>query len=154
MYPMLLNALLLSGCATPSQIVADAEIKRLCAIDGGIKVYETVKLPPEKFNEWGQVNFFKPTQGENALGPEYIFKWEIEWFVSPKDPASHDFRMSRQYFSVIRSIDRKLLGETVIYGRGGGDIPGAWFPSGYGCPPISEAGNNAFLKRIFINSSK
>lgn len=32
---------LLSACATPSQIIADAEVRRLCEIDGGIKVYET-----------------------------------------------------------------------------------------------------------------
>jgi hypothetical protein len=40
----------------------------MCAKDGGIRVYEMVKLPPEKFNEWGQVNFYRPTQKEQALG--------------------------------------------------------------------------------------
>jgi len=35
-------------------------------------VYETVELPAEMFNRWGQINFFQPTQGENALGPEYL----------------------------------------------------------------------------------
>lgn len=35
----------------------DKEVDRLCAIDGGIKVYETVLLPPDKFNQWGEVNF-------------------------------------------------------------------------------------------------
>ncbi|MCL2075403.1 MAG: hypothetical protein FWH15_02970 [Betaproteobacteria bacterium] len=34
----------------------DAEVNRLCAIDGGVKVYETVTLPPEKFNEWGNID--------------------------------------------------------------------------------------------------
>ncbi len=29
----------------------DREVKRLCAIDGGIKVYETVKLLAEKFTK-------------------------------------------------------------------------------------------------------
>ena len=48
----------------------DAEVRRLCAIDGGVKVYETVKLPADKFNQWGQVNFYKPDQGESALGSE------------------------------------------------------------------------------------
>ncbi|MBP9101513.1 MAG: hypothetical protein KBF68_09110 [Nitrosomonas sp.] len=33
----------------------DREVKRLCAIDGGIKVYETVKLPAERFGkDWGR----------------------------------------------------------------------------------------------------
>ena len=29
---------LLSACATPSQIMADVEVRRLCEKDGGIKV--------------------------------------------------------------------------------------------------------------------
>ena len=33
----------------------DREVKRLCAIDGGIKVYETVKLPAERFDQYGQI---------------------------------------------------------------------------------------------------
>lgn len=34
--------LLLTGCSSaPSKSDLDAEVKRLCAIDGGIKVYET-----------------------------------------------------------------------------------------------------------------
>ncbi len=57
----------------------DREVERLCAIDGGVKVYETVTLPPDKFDKkYGQINFYRPTQGENALGPEYIFKWDIQ----------------------------------------------------------------------------
>ena len=31
----------------------DREVDRLCAIDGGIRVYETVQLPSDKFNKWG-----------------------------------------------------------------------------------------------------
>ena len=27
---------MVAGCATPSQMAVDAEVKRLCAIDGGI----------------------------------------------------------------------------------------------------------------------
>jgi hypothetical protein len=34
-----------------AKIYYDAKAYRLCAIDGGVKVYETVKLPPEKFNQ-------------------------------------------------------------------------------------------------------
>ncbi len=46
---------LLSACATPSQIMADAEVRRLCEKDGGIKVYETVKLPAEQFDRYGRI---------------------------------------------------------------------------------------------------
>jgi hypothetical protein len=35
----------------------DREVKRLCAIDGGITVYETVKLPAERFDGYGQIAY-------------------------------------------------------------------------------------------------
>ncbi len=46
---------LITGCVTWPQIQMVAEVDRLCAIDGGLKIYETVSLPPEKFNEYGQI---------------------------------------------------------------------------------------------------
>ena len=53
----------ISACASgPSKGQLDDEVKRLCAIDGGVRVYETVTLPPEKFNQWGEINFYRPTQ--------------------------------------------------------------------------------------------
>lgn len=135
--------LALTGCATPSQMAMDAEVKRLCAIDGGIKIYETVKLPADKFNQWGQINFYKPTQGENALGPEYLYMEETSIYRQG-NPS-----MVRYRHQVFSRPDGKLLGETISYGRGGGDIPGPWEPSNYHCPPTSEGSEIALFKRIF-----
>lgn len=140
LFPLLLTA----GCATPTQLALDAEVRRLCTIDGGIRVYEQVKLPPDKFDKWGMVNFYKPTQGENALGPDYVFKREIYYYRSGNP------EMSRERFRVFRNSDGKLLGETIIYGRGGGDIPGPWHESSFSCPEPFEAGPNVLLKSIFI----
>jgi hypothetical protein len=65
----LLILLLLTACTSgPSKGGLDAEVDRLCAIDGGIRVYERVTLPPDKFDKWSQINFYRPTQGDNALG--------------------------------------------------------------------------------------
>lgn len=48
---------LLTSCASgPSKGQLDDEVKRLCAIDGGIKVYETVRLPAKNFETKGCVN--------------------------------------------------------------------------------------------------
>jgi hypothetical protein len=134
---------IVTGCATPSQMAVDAEVKRLCVIDGGVKVYETVKLPADKFNQWGQINFYKPTQGENALGPDYLFKEETT-FYRQGNPT-----FIRHHYKVIRKSDAKLLGETVSYGRGGGDIPGPWYPSSFTCPDVLLAGPNALMKAVF-----
>lgn len=133
---------LLTACATPSQIMADAEVDRLCAIDGGIRVYETVPLPPEKFNKYGQINFYRPTQGENTLGKDYLFKRETYYY---KQGNPDLFRLHTQIF---RRSDGKLLGESVFYKRGGGDIPGPWHGSSYMCPELSV--RTDILRQIFV----
>ena len=71
---LLLLVLLLAGCEKHR---LDEQVKELCAKDGGVKVYETVTLPKEVFTEYGDLKFYRATQGENALGPEYIFVTEI-----------------------------------------------------------------------------
>jgi hypothetical protein len=50
---ILASLLAFASCSSEADRL-DAEAQRLCAIDGGVKVYETVVLPPEKFNELGQ----------------------------------------------------------------------------------------------------
>ncbi|MEW5710310.1 MAG: hypothetical protein AB1830_15640 [Pseudomonadota bacterium] len=137
-----LPLLLTAGCATPTQLALDAEVRRLCAIDGGIRVYEQVKLPVEEFDQYGQINFYRPTQGENALGPEYLVK-SITQYYQRGNPE-----VWRDHYQILRRSDGKLLGEAVSYSRRGGDIPGPWHSSSYGCP--KEAGEVTLIKRIFI----
>jgi len=124
----------------------DWQVEKLCAKDGGVKVYETVKLPADKFNQWGQVNFYKPTQGENALGPEYIFKWDLR-YLKEGNPSLH-----RSHTQVFRRSDGKLLGEAIDYSRGGGDLPGPWQPSAFTCP--EHVGHIQLLKNVFVTSDK
>ncbi|WP_418647603.1 hypothetical protein ACNQFN_22325 [Thauera butanivorans] len=119
----------------------DAKVREMCAKDGGIKVYETVRLPPEKFNEWGQPNFFRPDQGEDALGVDYVFKKQAAYYRRGNP------EMWRAHIQVIRRIDEKTLGESTSYSRRGGDLPGPVHDSSFGCP--EERGDIPLLMRIF-----
>lgn len=119
----------------------DTQVREMCKRDGGIKVYEAVKLPADRFNEWGQVNFYIPNQGENALGESYIFKRETRYYQQG-NPT-----MYRGQVQVFRNIDQKLLGESIFYIRGGGDLPGPWHGSSYNCP--AEYGDQDLFKRVF-----
>lgn len=33
----------------------DRQVREMCAKDGGVRVYETVRLPADKFDKWGNV---------------------------------------------------------------------------------------------------
>lgn len=119
-----------AGCATPSQMVLDAEVKRLCAIDGGVKVYETVKLPADRFDQWGNVRIpFKQSA-----------KPSDEYYVETKSIVLKDGnpKLIQMISKVIRQMDGKVLGKSIYYGRGGGDVPGPWHPSSFTCPNPTE----------------
>lgn len=128
------------------KVYYDWQVTQMCAKDGGIQVYETVILPPEKFDKWGLVNFFRTSKGELALGPQYMYKKKKE-HIRRGSPEL----IMRQY-KVFRRADRKLLGEITIYSRIGGDIPGPWHPSHYSCSDINKADSNSLIKSIFISS--
>ena len=114
----------------------DAKVRELCAKDGGVKVYETVELPAEKFNKWGQINFERPTLGENSLGPEYLVKDETR-FLRPenKQPA-----ILRHHYQVFRRSDGKLMGERIAYARRGGTCQGFGIPLRLAVQTIENVG--------------
>lgn len=147
----LIAGLLLTGC---EKARLDQQVKELCAKDGGIKVYETVKLPADKFDQWGTVNFYKPTQGENALGSAYKYLYQRQYLRGGAASQPEDLTMVRTHILVFRSSDSKLLGESVLYSRRGGDLPGPWHPSAFACPEPSAAGDIPLLKVIFIPISR
>lgn len=147
--------LVISGCATPTQMVLDTEVNRLCSIDGGIKVYETVKLPAEQFDKWGDITFYRPTKNEAALGDDYFFKEKVNYYQKgDPDAGTGEAVMARRQYQIIRKSDGKLLGESVLYGRRGGDLPGPWHPSSFSCPDSNEAGDVALLRKIFIATNQ
>ena len=141
LFILFLSTLVLSGCATPTQMMLDAEVKRLCAIDGGIKIYETVSLSADKFNEWGQVNFYKPNLGEGALGDVYLFKSETTYYKKGNP------ELWRSHYQIIRRVDGRVLGESIGYSRRGGDVSGPWHDSSYGCP--EDRGDIPLLMKVF-----
>ena len=132
--------LLVSGC---EKWRLDAQVSNLCAKDGGIRVYETVRLPADQFDQWGMVLFFDPTLGEGALGPDYLHRFEV---IELKKGSPN---LRRVHVSVTRRADQKLLAETVVYERGGGDFPSPMSDSSFACPDLRTSGENALLKAVF-----
>jgi hypothetical protein len=126
----------------------DRQVRELCAKDGGVRVYETVRLPAEKFNQWGQPNFHIPITPYDRLkdADEYYREWEITELKSG-NPS-----LVRHYFGLFRRIDHKLLGESVSYSRRGGDLPGPWHGSSFMCPELSVKAD--VIRQIFVIKNK
>lgn len=122
----------------------DMKVDRLCAKDGGIKVYETVTLPADRFDKWGV--FSLPLEKKMQPGDEYYYIRDTHYY---QGGSSAVWRAHSQIFRV---KDKKLLGETIWYARRGGDLPGPWSNSSYSCP--GEAGITKLKKRIFIKNTR
>ncbi|MDT3735114.1 MAG: hypothetical protein ROZ00_02700 [Denitratisoma sp.] len=113
------------------KIYYDAQVNRMCRADGGVRVYETVKLPTEKFDKWGNIRLPEKTQAKAT--DDFYYQAETI-YLRQGDPT-----IVRMHTQVIRRNDGKVLGEAIRYGRGGGDLPGPWHPSSFTCPdPTSK----------------
>lgn len=126
----------------------NAQMAELCKKDGGVKIYETVKLPPEMFDDLGNLK-----AGKNLRkGEEYVtqFAGAYELITENKvlkdgDSLKGEGRLARHHIKLLRMSDQKLIAEMVDYNRAGGDRWFAGMPSQDTCK--LEAGN--FLYQIF-----
>lgn len=120
----------------------DAEVERLCAIDGGIKVYEAVTLSAVEYDGYAKRNWVLPRK-EDAKPTDPYYDVSDTHFYREGNP-----QIARQQHSVIRRSDGKILGEMIIYGRGGGDLPGPWHGSSIHCPDLTKL--PGFETSIFV----
>jgi hypothetical protein len=125
-----LALMVLAGCGSPQKAELDREVDRLCAIDGGVHIYEVVRLPKEDFGPDGTVfpQYRHLPSNSGRFGSAYVDR------VTSKVLVAGDPSLVRLNISITRRADEKLLGEVVIYGRRGGDGPGLSEPSSYLCP--------------------
>lgn len=127
--------------ASGKKVYWDYKVRQLCAIDGGVKVYESVVLSASKYDKLANHNWIIPTAERMSNTDEYYSESDVLYYKNA-DP-----KVTRVVTRIIRRSDGETLGEYVRYGRGGGDLPGPWHASSYLCPsPINSTG---FETRIF-----
>ncbi|MBA3771783.1 MAG: hypothetical protein H0X13_04665 [Ramlibacter sp.] len=136
--------LLLAGCER-AKTRLDREVDRLCAIDGGVHVYETVELSKENFGPDGEV--FPQYRGlpleKGRYSTHYYFRPEEKVLISGT-PSLYRFS-----FAIVRQADRRVMGEQVSYVRRGGDFPGPWHDSSHACSE-KELHGHGIESKIFI----
>lgn len=141
---MLLILPLATACASsPSKSELDAEVKRLCAIDGGVKVFETVVLPANRFDKYGGIRV--PSKDDAKSSDDYYVEWHVRHIVDG-NPS-----LRRDQFQLIRRTDYTLIGEAISYGRRGGDLPGPSHDSSLRCP--ENASDQDLFQRVFVKSN-
>jgi hypothetical protein len=133
------------GC---EKAALDRQVAELCEKDGGVKVYEAVRLPPEMFDRAG--NPFPGWPPEKRPGQDYRYVLEIR-YLKQGEPVQlfSEGRLSRETEKVIRVTDGKLLGESISYSRVGGEVILLGHPSSKRCPVYKNA-NETLLRSVFL----
>ena len=111
-------------------------------------MYETVVLPANKFDKYGNVSIPKREQAKPT--DEYYYVWNKS-IIEAGNPEQGEATMWRDHISFFRAKDSKLLGEDVSYARRGGEPSGPWHPSSYRCPSITS--NPGIERQIFLRAA-
>jgi hypothetical protein len=132
---------ILTACTSGpiAKATLDQQVDRLCAVDGGIKVYKKIKLPPEMFNQRRQAHV--PAERFMTKESDYFYTSEYS------HPDKSNSKITRIHFKIYKRNEKLLLGESISYLRIGGDFIGPWQESSYTCPP--KSGNVDLAGEIF-----
>jgi hypothetical protein len=130
----------------------DRQMEEFCKKDGGIKVYETVRLPASEFSDSGQPlarHIPLAKSDSDYLGPDYRYVQKREILVGQHANAERgEGQLTRWYHAIYRQSDGHLLGESISYARSGGDgFTFGFQPSGKNCPiPNKDLAQSVFVK--------
>lgn len=115
----------------------NAQMAELCKKDGGVKIYERVKLPPEMYNEFGSLKTPKYIKRGNdyisQIADIYELSTEVQ-VIKDGDLQKGEGVLDRQHRKLINVKNNRLLAEGVFYGRVGGDRWSPGMHSQSGCP--------------------
>ena len=128
----------------------DKEVDRLCAVDGGVKVYERIALPKESFDNRGNPKI--PFKGGRASDKsQYVVEDRSTKVENRGGVGTKSLTLHRFHYQVIRVDDNKVLGEAISYSRAGGDPEGPWQPSSYRGVCTEQA--DSFQHAIFVRQN-
>jgi hypothetical protein len=97
-------------------------MEKLCRFDGGVRIYETVTLPPHMFDDNGYpFPGWRVGPASQPLGRDYELRQEIE-YLKRGDPVQGEGLLVRFRSQVISRAEGRILSEAVGYARSGGDF--------------------------------
>lgn len=121
--------LLLFALPFGDEIAGRIYLAHLCATEAGVKVYQTVELPSEYWDELGKPKFYDEKNGNFHL-TEYGTDFKTE-----KYPSIFPIEIFRFWY--FEKQNGKILGEIIHFHYLGG-----WITSRFGSSPVGGASCN------------
>lgn len=112
----------------------DYQVREMCAKDGGVKISEVIVLSPR------EAKAMPKNGGYIGVGPESLASPQVPVFYRVKEAKYREWnpRVSREEKEIVRRSDGRVIATSVVYGRGGGDVPSFAFPSVFYCPDLGQ----------------
>jgi hypothetical protein len=134
---VLLTAATLAGCmgwAPGRQAYWDAQVKEMCAKDGGVKIFEQIVVTPSQTNVLPRIGDLF------GVASEALAKPEEPAFIRIRETLLREYNPSvvRYEQEIVRRADQRVVGVAVSYARGGGDLPLGGHPSTFWCPELKQ----------------
>lgn len=131
----------------------NAQMAEMCRKDGGVKIYETVKLPSDAFNQWGGLKTPKNLKRGNDYVVQItdVFEMSTEvQVIKDGNLQKGEGRLDRQHRKLLDTRTNTLLAEGVFYNRAGGDRWSPGMHSQSGCPenPVN------IINEVFLNKGQ
>ena len=135
----------LAACSASLEERSGVEALRLCAQDGGVRVYEKATWPADK-------PFRIPTKEQLTAQDAYFIERKESMLqgMAHSPPGIHEYSLKRTHVTLIRVADGKLLGENVSYYWTASDTTGPWSASAFSCP---KTGENAFMAVFGVDAA-
>lgn len=140
---VVLVPLLIAGFYEGRKAYWDAQVRGMCAKDGGVSIFEEIVISREQAGHLPHVDGVIAVTTESLSDPAApVFSKIAETVVKDGEPS-----ILRYEQTIVRRSDQATVAKAVIYVRTGGDMPWPAFPSSFYCPPFKKT--NADISTIF-----
>jgi hypothetical protein len=121
-----LVAVLLTSCSFVQRSYWDAEVERMCHADGGVTVFERVKLTGDEYKQLAGAGGAVTVRRKQTAAPNAPYVAENKTTSLNENPAVY-----RSETSIVRRSDGKVLSQVVHYARVGTELSPP-----YGCREV------------------
>jgi len=140
---VVLGPLLIAGFYEGRKAYWDAQVRGMCAKDGGVRIFEEMLISREQAGHLPHVDGVIAVTKESISDPAApAFSKILETVVKDGEPSIFRYEQA-----IVRRSDQATVAKAVIYVRTGGDMPSPAFPSSFYCPPLKKM--NADISTIF-----
>jgi hypothetical protein len=146
---IVLTPLLIVGFYEGRKAYWDAQVREMCAKDGGVSIFEEMLISREQAGHLPRVDGAIAITKESLSDPVApAFSNIAQTVVKNGEPS-----ILRYEQAIVRRSDLATIARAVTYVRTGGDMPSPAIPSSFYCPPFKKI--NADISAIFrIEESK